>query len=190
MSSQSPFSSKCRVIWTTNPTLEEPFYQSSPYSNSNWVSYLTPSLVRSDEPRVVNSAVSPIVPTEKENNTAKKRSSFLQLLTSEYVCTGSVSEQSSKGMCHQIKKKKKAPNSASWQELTLHCSARLCIMCWGIKCKNWNPVASFSPACGRIHINIRSIKSSLIIGLKKLRFASLCVHFSALKIYRLGQWKA
>ena len=53
--------------------------------------------------------------------------------------------------------------------------------CRGIKWKNWNPVASFSPGCGRIYIKTRGIESKFIIYPETFRFASLCVELSTQK---------
>ena len=63
-----------------------------------------------------------------------------------------------------------------------HCCASMYTVCWGIKCKNWNPVASFSPVCWCFfRQNAQYWKQVYYRPRKKCGFASLCVDFWAKK---------
>lgn len=41
-------------------------------------------------------------------------------------------------------------------------------ICWRLKCKNYNPVACFSPACGHVGIRCRVLEAGLLCAQKRL----------------------
>ena len=62
------------------------------------------------------------------------------------------------------------------------------------KCEIWNLQAFFSfffsaQACEKSFITMHSIESRCVTGPENILFADMSLHFSAQKLYRLGQWR-